>query len=262
MKFVPRRMGESAETSSGGGPSGTYKEILSLALLVCLTMTGLYLVVGWITDLVVSGISPQKESEIFGRLNMVEEFSVEVPSAYAEKWQRVETILEKLQGYQEVAPLQYTLAFNPSPDPNAFAIPGGTISVTAGLLDELDEEIAIAFVMAHELGHFANRDHLKGIGRRLGFGLGVRILFGGGLDSLTNKGAELMLLSYSRSQESLADQFAMGCLDAVYGRRDGAGRLFEILNQSASLPGWAYMFSTHPDSGERLQMLQKNRDLP
>ncbi len=255
MKFVPRRMGETAESSSGGGPHGTNKEILTLTALVCLTMAVLYFSVGLVTDLVVSQISPERESELFGALSMGDEFNSVIPNDYTEKWESVEAILQKLEGYMAVAPLEYKLAYHPSLDPNAFAIPGGTIAVTRGLLDEMEEEIAMAFVVAHELGHFANRDHLKGMGRRLGFGLGIRILFGGGLDSLTNKGAELMLLKYSRNQESNADQFAMECLDEVYGRHDGAGKLFEILNSSESMPKWAYMFSTHPDSADRLQLL-------
>ena len=55
--------------------------------------------------------------------------------------------------------------------PNAFALPGGWIGVTTGLLAEVDSENELAFVLGHEIGHFRNRDHLKGLGRGLALGI-------------------------------------------------------------------------------------------
>ncbi|MFC1856305.1 M48 family metalloprotease [Thermodesulfobacteriota bacterium] len=47
--------------------------------------------------------------------------------------------------------------------PNAAAFPGRLIMVTKSLLKESDSENALAFVLCHELGHYANKDHLRGL---------------------------------------------------------------------------------------------------
>ena len=258
MKYTPRRMDDSAaENSSGGGPSGTFKEMATLVTLIVVSLVGLFLIISFLTDLAVSRISVEKEREIFGKLRSHLAVETEIPEEYSEEWDQVQQVMDKLMAYDGVVDLDYELVFVQNPEPNAFAFPGGNIGITSGLLDSLEGEIPIAFVISHELGHFAHRDHLKGIGRRLGFTVAISIIFGGGPDAVTFKGAELMLLSYSRKQESKADEFAVHCIDTIYGHHEGAGQLFEILDSESELPSWAYMFSTHPDSKERLRRLEE-----
>ncbi len=260
MKFVPRDLGDLADNSSGGGTRGMRKEALALAGLVLVTLFALFFGIGLAVDLMVAGISPQREAELFGSLDLdIEEVTV-VPEAFEERWQRVETLLQQLITYDQVPALPYRLHFVDTPEPNAFAYPGGTIGVTRGLLESLSGDMAIAFVLAHELGHFAHRDHLRGIGRQLGFRLSVQIIFGGSMDALVDRGQDLLLLGYSRNQESRADRFALECIDAIYGEREGIDQLFQQLEEADTLPDWAYMFSTHPNPEERLKKLRQARD--
>lgn len=255
MKFVQRDLGESAENSSGGGRRGLAREVAILSVLTITAITGLYLLAGWITDFAVSRITPAQEQALFAGFAF-DTFESEPPEEFEEKWQQVGAILEKLRAYKEVPAIDYTLMFDPSPQLNAFALPGGGIALTRGLLQELDEEIAIAFVIAHELGHFAGRDHLQGMGRQIGFGIAMTLLTGGSPDPLTQSATQLIQLNYSRDQETDADAFAIRTLDAIYGRSDGAERLFEILEEKHDLPSWAYMFQTHPDNAERIKAIE------
>jgi Zn-dependent protease with chaperone function len=48
---------------------------------------------------------------------------------------------------------------------NAMAVPGGKMVVFSGLLDSLSSTNGLMFVLAHEVGHFKNRDHLRLMGR-------------------------------------------------------------------------------------------------
>ena len=50
---------------------------------------------------------------------------------------------------------------------NAFVVPNGTIFFTAGMLGEIKDEQMLTFVLAHEMAHYAHRDHLKGSGRQI-----------------------------------------------------------------------------------------------
>ncbi|MEO0446345.1 MAG: M48 family metallopeptidase, partial [Verrucomicrobiota bacterium] len=176
------------------------------------------------------------------------------------KFALCEQVLERLTSFDGVPSINYRLIYQGELSPNAYAVPGGTIVVTRGLLNALDEEIAIAFVLAHELGHFAQRDHLRGMGRQLGFGVGVQLLFGGDLQGLSQGTTQLVLAKYSRGQESGADDFGIRCLLAVYGETEGAEALFRVLEkQQGTMPKWAYMFSTHPDHQSRIQRILEER---
>ncbi|MBQ1612147.1 MAG: M48 family metalloprotease, partial [Alphaproteobacteria bacterium] len=59
---------------------------------------------------------------------------------------------------------------------NAFVLPNGSIYFTSGLLDKVDNKEALTFVLAHELGHYAHRDHLKSIGRELLSGMILSVI--------------------------------------------------------------------------------------
>jgi len=178
MKYVPKDLGESAENSSGGGGKGLAREVVTLAALTLGAVALLYLVAGWITDFAVARISPEKEAAFFEGY-FADEFSEAPPDELGEPWAQAEAILARLQAAPGVPPLKYRLSYVSAPEPNAFALPGGRIVLTRGLLESLEEETAIAFVLAHELGHFAGRDHLQRLGRQIGFGAGLAILTGG-----------------------------------------------------------------------------------
>ncbi|MDQ8209426.1 M48 family metallopeptidase [Coraliomargarita sp. SDUM461003] len=258
MKYVARDLGASAENSSGGGGRGLARELLTLALLTVCVLSLLYFLAGLVTDFAVARISPAREAALFEG-HFVDEFAEEVPEAYAQQWRKAEAILAKVQQATGVPPLHYQLGYQSSTQPNAFALPGGHIILTQGLLDALDAEIALAFVLAHELGHFAGRDHLQRLGRQLGFGAGLMLLTGFQSNALFDTVSNFLALNYSREEERAADRFALQVLDQVYGSRDGAERLFEILEQEEQLPGWAYMFQTHPDTAERIREIHEVR---
>ncbi len=78
-------------------------------------------------------------------------------------------IPDKLKSSPGLPPIDYRFLLLKEKRPNAFAMPGGTTGLITGLLETLDNEIELAFVIAHELGHFHNRDHLSGLGRAAGF---------------------------------------------------------------------------------------------
>tara|TARA_R110002096_G_scaffold16106_20_gene55102 strand:+ start:23175 stop:23963 length:789 start_codon:yes stop_codon:yes gene_type:complete len=262
MKFIQKDLGDAAEASSGGGDRGLVKEIGTLAVLVALALTIIYFLVVGITEVVVSKVSPQREQQLFGGSENGIVAGAKIPDSQKEKFARCEAVLEKLQSYEEVPQIDYTLIYLDDLSPNAFAVPGGSIGVTRGLLNSLDEEIAIAFVLAHELGHFAQRDHLRGLGRKLGFGIGVQLIFGADLQSFTRGPTDLVLAKYSRGQESGADEFGLRCVLSVYGETEGAEALFEVLEENGSMPNWAYMFSSHPDNQSRIRRILEAKKTP
>lgn len=258
MKFESRDLNEAADVSSGGGKRGMRRELIVLMALLALSLILIWGVFDGLSRLAVRAVTPKLESEWLGAL--VQDLDEWEPSKEADirRTQMIRTITAKLAEHPDVPTLKFRLFFIDDESPNAFAIPGGVVGVTRGLVDALeDHEIAAAFVIAHEFGHFANRDHLRGLVREVGSLAALQIVFGGGsgLIFTTN---DLMQLNYSRKQEEAADTYALRLLYDVYGHADGADKLFELLSKSETLPGWAYMFSTHPNFEERLERLRNH----
>jgi Zn-dependent protease with chaperone function len=114
-------------------------------------------------------------------------------------------------------PIRLRIADAPQIDINALALPDGTIVVTDQLIwsltaagtMELDGELALAGVLAHEIGHLEARDAVRGlIGGSLMQTLSA-VLFGDFSDGIATSSARLVSLGYARSREASADAWAI-----------------------------------------------------
>lgn len=140
-------------------------------------------------------------------------------------------------------------------EPNAFALLGGEIWVTTGLLEQAESENEIAFVLGHEIGHFRNRDHLRSLSRGLLFGLFAASI---GIDGLFGSSADLLELSFSRDQERDADAFGLELVNRHYGHVMGSCHFFERLSETAGASSKMPAFlQTHPGSSRRVRDLQR-----
>lgn len=142
---------------------------------------------------------------------------------------------------------------------NAFVYPNGTIYFTSELLKEINDEEILTFVLAHELGHYAHRDHLKSISRDIISSTIMTIVTCGQKDmSITVSNiSDLTGLKYSRRQEKAADNYANRVVYRIYGRNTGAVKFFKYLQSKENTPEFLYYFSTHPSTKERLNLLQE-----
>ncbi|PSQ84826.1 MAG: peptidase M48 [Bacteroidetes bacterium QS_3_64_15] len=157
-----------------------------------------------------------------------------------------------------------------SPAINAFALPGGYVYVTRGLLAHLNNEAQLAVVLGHEIGHVEARHASQQAGRKQltqglligGAVLGQATLGGNVGRQVLNIGgtaAQLLSLSYSRDNERESDRLGVEyAVRAGYEAAEGA-EFFESLERvqeqsDQSIPTWQ---STHPDPGARKQTIPK-----
>jgi predicted Zn-dependent protease len=144
---------------------------------------------------------------------------------------------------------------------NAVALPGGNIVVFTGLVAQVESENELAMVLAHEMGHFSHRDHLRGLGRGLGLAVIVSLLFGP--DSSASDLVSGSLLSfqahYSQDQEADADRYGLDLLVRSYGHAGGSIDFFERLaaQHPDRLP---YLFASHPHPDARIAALKERID--
>jgi Zn-dependent protease with chaperone function len=126
-------------------------------------------------------------------------------------------------------PYVYEIAIWDESEANAVALPGGVIAVTRGLLDSVESENELAFVLGHELGHFHNRDHLRGLGRGAVFSLLLVVVGlggGGSAVQLASLAGQLAQREADRDREIEADHFGLALLAAEYGHVSGAEIFF------------------------------------
>lgn len=256
MKFVARDPGEAAEASAGGGERGLLREAAVLFGAFLLLALGSYAAIGWVTERTLPLISVEREQAWFSKFTPGAALEAELSPEFAARRDRVAKLLERLAADPAVPRLNYRLHVLEGEAPNAFAFPGGAVGVTRGLIEMLDDEVAIAFVLGHELGHFAQRDHLRGLGRRLGRSLVWAIIFGDAGDFVGARMAQLLDLRHSREQESSADLFGVELVHRIHGTTEGTDRLFAWLAEQERSPAWTAMIATHPHSRDRLADLR------
>ena len=186
---------------------------------------------------------------------------VEADEAVDPREQPLEKLLGRMVGHWPESPYAFEIAIWDTSEPNAVALPGGVIAVTDGLLENVESENELAFVLGHELGHFRNRDHLRGLGRGIAFSLLlVAVGVGGGSSAveLASLAGQFAQRGFDRDQEIEADRFGLALLAAEYGHVSGAEAFFEHLPElGGPLDGeLASYYSTHPLNADRIQALR------
>jgi Zn-dependent protease with chaperone function len=175
----------------------------------------------------------------------------------------LQALLDRLVSHWSDPPYPFRAAVLDEPDPNALALPGGTILVTSGLLAQVGSENELALVLGHELGHFRARDHLRGLGRGLAAQLVLGALGGSGelVSSLSAFAGALAQRGFDRRQESQADAFGLELVHAEYGHVAGARDFFaRLASAQGDTPATgrrlARYLETHPLSEDRVAALE------
>ncbi|MBN2898873.1 MAG: M48 family metalloprotease, partial [Clostridia bacterium] len=122
----------------------------------------------------------------------------------------------------------------------------------------VEDEEAIAFVLGHELGHFQNRDHIKGYGRGMVLYLMASLV--AGEDSSTSAVFLDILnkteMKFSQKAELSADAYGATLLYSAYGRYDGAVALFEMFSEEYDHGKMAAYFDSHPHPEIRIEAIK------
>ncbi len=172
-----------------------------------------------------------------------------------------------LAATSEQPDLPYRFTILDSDIVNAFALPGGYVYVSRGLVNLARDEAELAGVLAHEIGHITARHSAERYGNTLLANLavvGAAILTGdGSVGQLGGQAAQLALASYSRSQESEADMLGIRYLSrAGYDPEAMSSFLSQMEAQArlsaqiAGKPGQADSFNilqTHPRTADRVR---------
>jgi predicted Zn-dependent protease len=147
-----------------------------------------------------------------------------------------------------------------SPVVNAFAVPGGYVYITRGIIEYMNNEAELAGVVGHEIGHITARHSVTQLSQQQLFGLGLTLgsvfsptfrQFG----QLAQMGLQVLLLKYSREDERQADELGIQYMTKLGYDPDQMSKFFQVFltmeeESGQAIPSW---LSSHPTTTERIK---------
>ena len=194
--------------------------------------------------------------------------------------QYVDAVGQKLAEKSHRTDLSYTFTVLDSSEINAFALPGGFIYITRGLLAYMNSEAELAAVLGHEIGHVTARHGVRqaSSAQAASLGAGLASIFfpqlrGAGMQQSLGMLSTAVIRGYGREHELEADRLGANYIGAAGYDPQAmmavirALKNHELLDQKlAALEGrearrYHGVFSTHPDNDTRLrEIVQHARD--
>jgi predicted Zn-dependent protease len=218
-------------------------------------------------------LSPEQEKQIGEQQHplILQQFGGEYPDPELQAY--VDRIGNELAAASDLPDTEFTFTLLDSDVPNAFALPGGYVYITRGLLALAENEAEIAGVLGHEIGHVTGRHAAQRQTRATGAGLAATLgtiaaaIFGGEMAGQLARqaaglGAQAYVASYSREQELEADQLGIRYLAGAGYEPRAMASFLEKLDEQSELeqrlaggegdPGLSW-FATHPRTLDRVE---------
>jgi len=214
-----------------------------------------YWALGLCVDFAVDYLSSEQEAKLFSKVDINWDFGEE---SMPEEQAKLQSLVDAFKPCLSL-PYPITVSLVKSKTVNAMAVPGGKMVVYSGLLDAVSSTNGLMFVLAHELGHFKNRDHLRLMGRGIVLSILAMLAFGGdsGISDILASTINLRTAKYSQTRESQADHTALEALHCHFGHVGGATELFETLKSHEERFDFEFLhyFSSHPELQQRIEDL-------
>ncbi|MCA1756262.1 MAG: M48 family metalloprotease [Bacteroidales bacterium] len=162
--------------------------------------------------------------------------------------------------------LKYHVRILDSPVVNAFAVPGGYIYLTRGILTQFNNEAELMGVLGHEMGHITARHSMASQSKQT---LGQLLLMGGMIASeefasyaqYAMQGMQLLFLKFSRDDERQADQLGVAYSTQIGYDAGEMAEFFRVL-EKMSMPdeqgGVPTFLSTHPSPADRYNAVKQD----
>jgi beta-barrel assembly-enhancing protease len=185
------------------------------------------------------------------------------------KTRLVESVGRKVVQNSDASRSPYSYDFHLLRDPdtlNAFALPGGQVFITYGLLSKLHDEAQLAGVLGHEIGHVVNRhaaEHMATgqLGQLLTMAAGVAATDEEGRGQRAAMVAaminQMVQLKYSRSDELEADRVGMDYMTQAGYDPSAMLGVMRVLAEASRGGRTPELLSTHPYPEQRLEAIQR-----
>jgi predicted Zn-dependent protease len=182
----------------------------------------------------------------------------EIPDEQLQRY--VDSIGQRVASVSHRPDIEYHFRVVQEKSVNAFALPGGYIFVTKGILQHLKTEAQLSGVLAHEVAHVVARDTMAAMSREIG----INVLLGAVVASDAPSGAvrmadltaQILLLKYSRQDEIEADLAGMDYMVKAGYKPTAMVDTMQMLQEQQKVKPIEF-FSTHPNPVNRIEYLQE-----
>jgi len=178
----------------------------------------------------------------------------------------VDDIGQRIARFCHRPDISYHFTVVDHPSINAFAVPGGYVFITEGLLRKLKTEGQLAAILGHEVGHVVARDSMVALSQQIGMtalvtaaaagAAGGGVSGGGDLLAGTAFISSVLTLQYSRDDEKSADLVGMAYMIQAGYDPNGAVETMRILEELQTIRPIEF-FSTHPNPVNRIAYLEE-----
>ena len=142
---------------------------------------------------------------------------------------------------------------------NAFALPGGYIFITWGMLELLNSEAQLAAILAHETAHVTAHHSATAMGQQIGLDLVLSTIGATktpqGVQQVAQISSQLTQLRYSRTHENEADSIGLDYMVKAGYNPIGMVQTMQILEKQGGGKSFEWL-STHPNPANRLGIIQ------
>lgn len=232
---------------------------LFLVGLLCLWLA--WSATWWLVDRAVDFVPPAWEDQLGKRaLAEMDNHGIEDPVLRATCADIARRLVAELP---KDTPYRFTLTPVWKQEPNAFALPGGSMIITSGLLAEAESPDEVAGVLGHEIGHVIHRHGFRSMAREVGMSLLLAMVFGDGstLATIARGGQHLASLGFSREHELESDRtgvklayeagFQPKAMGDFFRRQSEKEQVGETMERALAF------LSTHPANADRLAQIAK-----
>ena len=165
-------------------------------------------------------------------------------------------------------PYEFTLLA--SDVPNAFALPGGMVYVTAGLMKKMSNERQLAAVLGHEIGHVCALHNVHAMQRQWGAEALLKLAqyamkseYASAAKTATEYSTKFLNLRYSRKDEYQADELGIRYMSCAGYNPLGMVELMEVLLKQKKGKESAFfeLFQSHPLTKKRIEQVRDHISL-
>jgi len=206
-------------------------------------------------------MSDEKEVELGKSLSERVEEKFKKLDNFSEQ-SRVNDIGQKIAAVCDRRELVYYFKALDDEEKNAFALPGGYVYVFKGLLDEIGNDDELAYILAHETSHVVARHSVDLLKKNIGLNILMILAKAGAPDARTvgraNAAVDLLMLSYSREDELMADRLAVRFMRRAGFRPEAAISFLQKLKEIKQREPIRPMSGlTHPYINERIKAVKE-----
>lgn len=182
----------------------------------------------------------------------------------------VDRLGQKLARTSELPNIKWTFSVLDDPIINAFALPGGYVYISRGLIGLAENEAELAAVLGHEIGHVTARHTAQRYSKSVLTSIGATVLgivIGGPVGDIASFAGQAYLAGYSRGHEMEADLLGMRYMTKLGYDPKASASFFKKLAEHSELEarmkgqkgkqGHYSIFASHPDTQSRIVASQK-----